>query len=486
MSAWFPALRAAREWCLEEEFPRCVRVRRPPSSNPNPRPACGGSLQEPRAASGPLSQTAGTFPGLGRARSPDEPDPIITAEMGFDRLARYYVACVECGTPLDRAAGRYVARHPDRIPEARFGVRVSQLNIAAISLEEIVGAWYAAFEDPSGCAMAAFACDRAGVPHAGAAQPLTQAILDEARRLGLSQTADPAPYAMSVAPRLAEATAGNPPLRVAGMDMGPRCWFWCDEVAGPAVSACVWAELIASGNASDRLPLLVASLGIQCVLLDAGGEPDLTKRLVMALNGLENYRPPALSRTEILGQRLLNLGAGLAWDGERRRWRGLRSAAVLFVPGSGQGLEHTIGFTQDGRIYPLLKCQRYESIQSAVNDFLTPAQGVVELMNFPRARAEASESQNGQDKVVRSLPRARLPRTVSGAGVSLPLLDSHLLNLRKVRHPRTGLEDWIRGCREPSRAGEDVRPPGPDCGRWREVAAAGSTPEPRWHPVRGK
>jgi hypothetical protein len=183
---------------------------------------------------------------------------------------------VECGAELDRDAHTYAAKHPERIAQARLGVRVSQLNISAISLQEIVGAWYAAFEDPSGEAMTAFYCDRIAIPNAGAAQPIVQTVLDEARRLGMADTEEAAqPYAMSL-------TRGQAP-RFAGMDMGPRCWLWADEVNGPAVSGLVWAEMIASGNAPTRLPLLMEALGIQCVFLDAGGEPDLTKRLVLAL-----------------------------------------------------------------------------------------------------------------------------------------------------------------------------------------------------------
>ena len=116
-----PCPGCGREWCLEDEFPRCVRVR-PAAPQPDP---------------------------------PGGP-PCIYPEMGFDRLARYYLACPECGADWT-ATGRYVARHPERIRQARLGVRVSQLNISAIPLEEIVGAWYAAFEDPGGNALAAFA-----------------------------------------------------------------------------------------------------------------------------------------------------------------------------------------------------------------------------------------------------------------------------------------------------------------------------------------
>ncbi|MGA2867079.1 MAG: hypothetical protein ABSF95_21595 [Verrucomicrobiota bacterium] len=432
-----------REWCLEEEWPRCVRVRR-------------------NGRTGTNTDAHG-------------PDPIITAEMGHDRLARYYAACPECGTELDRDAGRYVARHPERIPQAKLGVRVSQLNISAISMQEIVGAWYAAFEDPSGNALTAFCCDRLAIPNAGAAQPITQAILDHCRYLGLAADGESRSGIGTCGERMANpdqesgptagergrlGTAGGPYgmslartmdvgcVRVAGMDMGPRCWFWCDEVRGPLVSACVWAELIASGNAPVRVPMLMNALGIACLLLDAGGEPDLTKRLVLALNGLEDYLPPPIPRPALLSSHLAHLGVGVTWDGQRARWQGIRAAAVLFVRGQARGLEQTIGFTQEGRIYPLIKCSRSESIQTAVNDFLTPAEGVVEIVRSVERESverESVESRLVGTGNVRALPRARLPQSYIGPGVSQAVLDGHLLNLRKERDPRSGADDWIEG-----------------------------------------
>jgi hypothetical protein len=351
----------------------------------------------------------------------------ITPESGFDRAGRYHVACVDCGAELDRDAHTYVARNPERIAQARLGVRVSQLNVSAIPLREIVGEWYAAFEDPAGEALVAFGCDRLAIPNAGATQPLTPTVLAEARRLGRAPAESAAePYAMSLA-------RGHAP-RFAGLDMGPRCWLWVDEVTDPAVSACVWAELIASGNATVRLPLLMDALGIQCVFLDAGGEPDLTKRLVLALNGLDDYVPPALPRAELIRAHLTHPATGLAWDGPRGCWHGLRAAAVLFTAGEAKGVEQTIGWTQDGKLYPLIKCHRAESIQMAVNDFLTPTGGVIELL-----------SDHAGTKRIRTLPRARLPETCLGAGVSAAVLESHLLNLRKERDSRTGAEDWIDG-----------------------------------------
>jgi Phage terminase large subunit (GpA) len=358
-----------KEWNLEEEFPRCIRLD-------------------------------------GKSIAPED---------GHDRNAVYYCACPECGHEIDRDAGRYVPKNLHKVKDAHISIRVSQLNISAISLQEIVGAWYAAMADPSGEALVAFYCDRIAIPNAGSAQPITQAVLDRARGLD--------GYAMSL-------TGKSGLTRFAGMDMGPRCWFWCDEVRDELSSGCVWAELIASGNAPTRVPLLMQSLDISCLFLDAGGEPDLTKRIVLALNGLENYSPPVMPRPELLKSSLGNLGVGISWDGARGRWRGIRAAAVLFVAGEAKGIEQTIGFTQDGKIYPLIKCNRSESIQTAVNDFLTPSEGMLELTGADK-------------KALRALPRARLPQTYIGPGVSLALLDGHLMNLRKERDPRTGEEDWI-------------------------------------------
>jgi len=458
-----PCPKCGREWCLEEEFPRCVRV-----SHPN----LNLNLNPPE---GRLGLRAGL-------RLRGEADPVISPEMGHDRLAHYYAACPECGCELDRDSGRYVAKHPERIAQARLGLRVSQLDISAISMQEIVGAWYAAFEDPSGNALAAFYCDRIAIPNAGAAQPITQAVLEDCRRLGLGETAEAAePYAMSLGAlnlnlnlnlpaeraglRLGLRLGAEKSVRFAGMDLGPRCWFWCDEVRGPLVSACLWAELIASGNAPARVPILMQALGIQCLLLDAGGEPDLTKRLVLALNGLENYQPPLVPKNDLLKMRLYNLGgagilpagAALSWDGERAQWRGLRAAAVLFVAGEAKGLEQTIGFTAEGRIYPLIKCNRAESIQTAVNDFLTPAEGVIEMLREGRGSRVEGGTASARDRptavppldtrpsTLRALRRARLPQTYIGPGVSQAVLDGHLLNLRKERNPRTGAEEWIDG-----------------------------------------
>jgi len=392
---WFRCPGCGQEWNLEENFPRCIRV-----SSFVPQ---GGTTEDGR---------------------PNQADPILTAETGYDRNANYYCACPECGGVLDRDAGRYAAQHPGRIAEAKLGVRVSQLNISAISLQEIVAAWFAAMTDPSGEAMQAFYCDRIGIPNAGAAQPITQTVLDRCRMLGSGTQESPQRYRMSSVPDGA---------RFAGLDTGPRCWFWCDELSGDAVSRLIWAEMMGSLAAFSRVSQLMKDLAISCLFIDAGGEPDLTKRLVLALNGLEDLPISERPHAELLRSKMANLGHGLAWDGERGGWSGLKAAAVLFVAGEAKGIQQTIGLTQEGKLYPLIKCHRGESIQTAVNDFLTPADGVLEMVGPPGKPA------------LRTLPRARLPEDYKGLGVPQSVLDGHLLNLRKERDLKTGREDWADG-----------------------------------------
>jgi hypothetical protein len=77
-----------------------------------------------------------------------------------------------------------------------------------------------------------------------------------------------------------------------------------------------------------------------------------------------------------------------------------------------------------------------------VNDFLTPADGVLELL------AQGHHAQGHRPdgrKPMRLLPRVRLPHTYIGVGVSQAVLDGHLLNLRKERDVKTGQEDWVDG-----------------------------------------
>lgn len=366
-------------------------------------------------------------------------DPKITEEQNFDPDAHYYCACPDCGAAMDRNAGAFKARRPERAKQLNFSIRISQFAIAAIGLDELVAAWYAAMQDPSGEAMIAFNCDRAAVPKSGALQPITPQILIRSRScgipdLGLNPRGIGTPYPMA----LSKGTYPGQVARVAGLDTGPRCWFVADEIQSPLVSPLVWAEMMASGNALARVPLLMDLLGIGCVFIDGGGEPELTKQLCLTLNGLEGYVPPVKNLADLRTMTLANISAtGASWDPASKSWRGIRAASVMFSLREARGVEQDIGMTVDGKIYPLIKCNRAEAIQTAVNDFLTPAEGMIEQVE--------TDEPAGRLRRVRSLPRQRLPMSAIGPGVTSETLDAHLMNLRKERDPATGQEDWADG-----------------------------------------
>jgi len=370
------------------------------------------------------------WPGISRVAVDGKPavtDPKVDETHAFDPEANYYAACPECGAALDRATGALVPEHPERARQRVWSVRISQMSIAAIAWRDIVASWFAALSDPNPEAMVAWHCDRRAIPHAGAAQPITPKVLVRARSAALAESREEleavSPYAMSL--------ASTQTPRFAGFDTGPRCWLWINGVASPLVSALSWAEMIPSGQAYERLLALHALGAFQCVFLDAGGEPDLTKRVVLALNGLATYAPPVVPLNELRGMTLSNIGPGVTWHGSRAAWSGIRAAAVAFFLREAGGIQQDIGVTQEGRIYPLIKCNRAESLQGLVNDFLTPAEGVVQQVGTP--------------PVLRTLPRQRLPQSCIGPGVTETMLDTHLQNLRRIRSADGKREDWADG-----------------------------------------
>ena len=377
-----------REFCLEEHWPGVCRI----------------------AVDGARAKT----------------DPKLSETMQYDPDATYYAACPECGAALDPDSGHFVAEHPERARQRVWSVRIAQMDIPALAWGDIVAAWFAALADPNPEAMAAWHCDRRAIPYAGAAQPITPEVLARARAAALADVpedvASAKPYAMSL---VATEPGGR---RFAGVDTGPRCWLTITEHRSAMLSPLVWAEMVASGSLPRRLAELYTAGAFGCVFLDAGGEPDLTKRVVLALNGLAEYSPPVVPAAELRGLTLSNIGHGCTWHGERGLWSGIKAAAVEFSLRDAGGIQQTVGITQDGRIYPLIKANRGESIQGLVNWFLTPAEGVLE---------QCAGS-------LRMLPRLRLPRTCIGPGVTETILDTHLQNLRRVRDT-AGHEDWADG-----------------------------------------
>jgi len=79
---------------------------------------------------------------------------------------------------------------------------------------------------------------------------------------------------------------------------------------------------------------------------------------------------------------------------------------------------------------PLIECNRFETIDRAVKEFLTPAENVSEVVHPP-----------GGKPYVRTEPAMRLPRRGPGAPLVLATLDSHLL----VGSERETAEDGTMG-----------------------------------------
>jgi hypothetical protein len=292
----------------------------------------------------------------------------------------------------------------------------------------LVASWFAALQQADGEALIAWHCDRRAIPHAGASQPITPEVVQRCIECGLrdsdSDESDNS-YCMSITPK------AHP--RVIGMDTGPRCWIWMDEIRSALCSPMIWAEKVSSGRAEFRLLELFYLFGADVAFLDAGGEPELTKNIVLKLNGLDTYSPPVVSVAELKRMTLANIGAGITWDGTRGRWVNIKAAAVLFGSGSASGIQHDIGRTVDGEIYPLIKCNRFDSISAAVNDFRTPKDGMAEHVTI------------NDQTALRTMPRARLPRTYIGSGAEMSVVHTHLTNLRKIKNPKTGDEDWAEG-----------------------------------------
>ena len=162
-------------------------------------------------------------------------DPKLDETCIYDSNAIYYPGCPDCGTELIRDDGHLVPEHPERAKSLNWSVRISQMGCSAIPWRDLVVSWFTAMADPNPGALAAWHCDRRAIPHAGAEQPISPAILSRARACSLNaeplqEGEEPPPqYDMTLGPLNMYAP------RVAGFDTGPRCWLFVNEVLNPLV-----------------------------------------------------------------------------------------------------------------------------------------------------------------------------------------------------------------------------------------------------------
>ena len=335
----------------------------------------------------------------------------------------YYFGCVKCGAALDRSRQgfKWVHRRPDQVRLRNWSFRVSQFGIPAIDVSQIVADWVKAVADPD--SMTSFLCDRKAMPES-TAQKISDAVLDRSRAVS----------AYDMAPRVTPGVTKG----FAGLDTGRRCWFFARETEAPDVKRVLHAEQIALGNVVDRTASLCQLLGISVLFIDQNPATDEARTLALRLNGLEELKVwPKVPDT---ADASISFPSGLKWDGANSRWVGLRCAVVAFTKkkrgaGISQGFDQ---FEKNGlnMFVPLIECNRFETIDRAVKEFMTPIEGVTDVIH-PK----------GGQPYVRTEPAMRLPRKGKGAPIVLDLLDSHLL-VGSEREQEEGGEvgDYVDKC----------------------------------------
>ncbi len=340
---------------------------------------------------------------MGDRPSPD--DPQLTFDGDFKRAGStevaatytpegsYYLAHPVTGQPLDRASVVWEHRRPERLKLRRFSFRISQLGIPAIDLAQIVAHWTRAVAD--GEEMISFCCDRLALPKS-AAQALTPAILDRARSI--------APYDFSMGE---EGRA-----RFGGLDMGDRCWFLLREKL-PTHRRILRADKIAAGDVVNRVRHLFQAQGLSALFIDERPLVNEARTLALLLNDLEGVKFPNVDWAS--REAYVTLPGGLTWDGRNQRWLNLRCAVVRFTKAKlGQGVQQTVVTFEEGgqtKAIPCIECNRFETIDRVVREFLTPAENVIEVVNGK----------------VRETPGVLLPRRAPGSPAILETLDAHLL-----------------------------------------------------------
>ena len=339
----------------------------------------------------------------GDFRYPHKPGESIAS---YDPEAFYYLADPVTGKVLDRRKVKIEHRRPDRIRLRKWSVRVSQIGIEAIDLKQIVSAWTDAVRDPD--SMISFCCDRLALPK-NTSQALSPQILQRARDLES--------YSLST-----KATEGVPVF--AGVDTGDRCWFVAREVESPLVKRIRFAEKISSTRLVSRVVMLTELLNISCLFVDAHPLLNEARQICWALNRLDGFEFPKIKDPE---KAYLSFGNGLAWDGPNQKWVGIRAAAVQFTLKPGQGTRQVLGKTQDGKFYPIIQCNRDETIQRVINEFLTPDEQVIEVI----------------DGAIRRQSAMRLPIKKLGGSPIVEDFDNHHLAGSKKEDNKDGSQSFV-------------------------------------------
>jgi hypothetical protein len=367
--------------------------------------------------------------------TPRADDPVLGFEGDFRRAGTaevvamfapggvYYYAHPETGDPLDCEHPLWLHRVPSRLAELKISFRVAQIGTPAIDISQIVSHWTRAVGDAE--EMVVFRCDRQALPKS-AAQALTPEILARSRSIAggfyIGQRRPDVP-------------------RFAGLDTGDRCWYVCREVASGADKRLVGAAQIAIGDLVGRVQALCAADGIATLFIDERPAVSEARTLALLLNGLSTLDDRAWPRVDWSSREShVSMPGGLTWDGRNRRWLGLRCAVVRFTKNQlGAGIEQSaVEFSEGGvtKFVPMIACNRFESIDRAVREFLTPVENVVDVVKDETGR-----------NVVRQDPAVRLPQNTPGSPGIVSVLEQHLLaGSQREKDDKTGeLGDYVDG-----------------------------------------
>jgi hypothetical protein len=178
---------------------------------------------------------------------------------------------------------------------------------------------------------------------------------------------------------------------------------------------------------------LFARLGLSALFIDERPLVNESRTIALALNGLQSLTVwPRIANER---DAYVTLPGGLTWDGKNLRWLNLKCAVVRFTKNKlGAGIEQTIVFFEEGgqtKFVPCIACNRFETIDRVVREFLTPAEGVADVT----------------DGQVRQTPALLLPRMTPGHPPILDTLDTHLIvgSEREKQDDGTSGE-YVDGC----------------------------------------
>ena len=174
-------------------------------------------------------------------------------------------------------------------------------------------------------------------------------------------------------------------------------------------------------------------LGLSALFIDERPLVNEARSIALALNGLQSLT--AWPRITNEKDAYITLPGGLTWDGKHRRWLNLKCAVVRFTKNKlGAGIEQTIVFfEEDGqtKFIPCIACNRFEAIDRVVREFLTPAEGVIEVAHCK----------------VRETPAMLLPRMTPGHPPILDTVEAHLITgSERAKEADGTLGDYVDAC----------------------------------------